>query len=249
MIGTEAVSRAAPDGNTLLVVANDFLIGAQLQKATYHPVTSFEPICQLVDAPVVLVVNSASPYRTLADLLDAARAKPGAVTLAAVGPASAYLIGYEVLKRAAKVDIAFVPYPGSAPAINALLGDHVMSAFAGYPVVAEQLKADKLRALAAATLKRIEPLPEVPTVAESGFKDFQVDNWFGVLAPAKTPKETVSQLAGWFTAAMQVPEVRAKLGVLGLYPVGTCGADFGALLRKSYDEYGRVIREANIKAE
>ena len=89
----------------------------------------------------------------------------------------------------------------------------------------------------------------MPTVAESGYKDFELENWFGVVAPAKTPKETVSQFAGWFTAAMQVPEVKAKLAIQGLYPVAICGADFGSLLRKQYDEYGRVIREANIKGE
>jgi len=105
------------------------------------------------------------------------------------------------------------------------------------------------RALAATTRMRIEPLPEVPTVAEFGYKDYEVDFWTGVLAPAKTPKETVSQLAGWFTAAMQAPEVKAKLAVQGLFPVGLCGVGFAALLRKQCDEFGRVIREANIKVE
>jgi tripartite-type tricarboxylate transporter receptor subunit TctC len=107
----------------------------------------------------------------------------------------------------------------------------------------------KLRALAATTRMRIEPLPEVPTVAEFGYKDYEVDFWTGVLAPARTPKETVSQLAGWFTAAMQAPEVKAKLAVQGLFPVGLCGVGFAALLRKQYHEFGRVIREANIKVE
>jgi tripartite-type tricarboxylate transporter receptor subunit TctC len=111
------------------------------------------------------------------------------------------------------------------------------------------LKVGTLRALATGSRTRIEPLPDLPTVAESGFKDFEVDAWFGLVAPAKTPKQTVSQLAGWFTAALQVPEVRAKLVGQGLYPVGTCGADFGALLRRQYEDYGRVLREANIKAE
>jgi tripartite-type tricarboxylate transporter receptor subunit TctC len=96
---------------------------------------------------------------------------------------------------------------------------------------------------------RIEPLPDVPTVAESGYQDYEAISWMGVLAPAKTPRETISQLATWFTAAMQVSEVRAKLVVQGLYPAVTCGADFAALLRKEYDEFRRAIREANIKAE
>jgi tripartite-type tricarboxylate transporter receptor subunit TctC len=96
---------------------------------------------------------------------------------------------------------------------------------------------------------RIELLPEVPTVAESGYKDYELNYWFGTLAPAKTPKETVSQLAGWFTAALQAPEFKAKLALLGLLPVGMCGADFAVLLRKEYDDFGRVIRAANITAE
>jgi len=154
-----------------------------------------------------------------------------------------------MLKRAAKVDITFVPYPGGAPAVNALLGEHVTSVFETYPTVKEQLNAGKLRPLATASRTRIEALREVPTVAESGYTDYKVDEWFGMLAPAKTPKETVSQLAGRFTAAMQAPEVKANLAVLGLYPVGMCGAEFAALLRNQYDDFGRIIREANIKAE
>jgi tripartite-type tricarboxylate transporter receptor subunit TctC len=118
-----------------------------------------------------------------------------------------------------------------------------------YSTVAEQLKAGKLRALATTSLTRIEAMPNVPTVAESGYKDFEVDIWYGLVAPAKTAKENVSQLAGWFTVAMQLPEVKARLEVQGLYPAPMRGADFGAFIRRQYDEYGRVIREANIKAE
>jgi tripartite-type tricarboxylate transporter receptor subunit TctC len=154
-----------------------------------------------------------------------------------------------MLRRAAKVDMTFVPYPGGAPAITALLGDHVTAVLTDYAGVAEQLKVGRLRALATASPTRVELLPDVPTVAESGYKDYEVDLWFGLVAPAKTPKDAVSRLAGWFTAALQVPEVKAKLFAQGLYPVGMCGADFGAYLRKQFDEYGRIIREANIKAE
>jgi tripartite-type tricarboxylate transporter receptor subunit TctC len=144
---------------------------------------------------------------------------------------------------------AVVPYPGNAPAVNALLGEHVTSVFADYAVLAEQLKAGKLRALATASRTRIEQLPDVPTVGESGYRDYEYDFTEMLFAPAKTPTETVFQLAGWFTAAMRVPEVRAKLVVQGFNPVGMCGADFATYLRKQYDEYGRVIRAANIKPE
>ena len=120
------------------------------------------------------------------------------------------------------------------------MGNHVTSYFGNYADVCERLKAGDLRALTVADL---------PTIAESGYQDYEVDVWFGLFAPAITPKETVSDLAGWFTAAMQVPDVRAKLAAIGLYPMEMCGADFGALIRKQYEEYGRVIREVNFKAQ
>src|SRR5262250_73015 len=118
-----------------------------------------------------------------------------------------------------------------------------------YSGVAAQLKAGKLRALASASRTRSESLPSVPTVAESGLKGFEADNWNGLFAPAKTPNETISELIGWFAAAMQIPEVKAKLVAQSLYPDCMCGADFAALLSKQYNEFGRVIREANIKAD
>ena len=249
IIGTESVARAATDGNTLLFTANPFVINPNWRKVNYHPVTSFESICLLVTSPPLIVVNSTSPYRTLAELLDAARAKPGTITLGSIGPGSNFHLGFEQLKIAAKVDMTFVPYPGNGPAVNALLGGHVTMMFASYGNVAEHLKAGRLRALAAGTQTRIEMLPDLPTVAESGFKDYEVKGWFGTFAPAKTPKDTVAQLAGWFTAAMQAPEVKAKLDVQGLFPAGICGADFTAYVRSQFEDYGRIIREAKIKAD
>jgi tripartite-type tricarboxylate transporter receptor subunit TctC len=249
VIAAEAVSRAAPDGDTLLLISTDTLIPPHLRKLNFDLLTGFEPICYLVSAPTVIVVNTASPYRTLGDLLRSARAKPGDLTMASFGPATAFEIAFAMLKRAANVNMTFLPYPGVAPAINALLGEHVTSVFGSYSTASEQLKSGKLRALATAARARIEPLPDVPTVAEFGFKDYELDYWLGMLAPATTPKERISQLAGWFTAALQAPEFRAKLAPLGLFPVGMCGVDFGALLRKQYADFGRVIREANIAAE
>jgi tripartite-type tricarboxylate transporter receptor subunit TctC len=248
VIGTEAASRAAPNGNTLLIVASAFVVAPHLRKLNYDPLTSFEPICSLVSSPAVFVVNNTSPYHSLADLLSAARISPGRLTMAATG-ATAPQIAIEMLKRDANVDVTFVPFPCSPPAVNALLGEHVTSALSDYAVVAEQIKAGRLRALATASSERIESLPNVPTVAESGYTGYAVDNWFGLFAPAKTPKDIVSQLAGSFTGALKVPALRAKLASQGLYPVGMCGADFGAVVHKNYAEYGRVIREANIKAE
>jgi len=249
VIGTEAVSRAVPDGNTLLIPNSDFIITPHLRKLNYNALTSFEPICYLVDLPLLVVVNGASPYRTLAEFLDAARARPGDLTLAANGPATAYHIAVDRLRRAAKVDITFVPYPGTAPAVTALLGDHVTSYLGSYAAVMEQLAGGKLRALATPSMTRIAPLPDVPTVNESGVPGYEAGNWIGVFAPAKTPRETISQLSDWFTAALNAPEVKAKLAIQGLLPAATCGADFAAFVRKEYEAYGDAVREANIKAE
>jgi len=248
-IGYDAAARAAPDGNTLVIAANSIVINPLLKRTTYDPLNSYEAICYLVTSPLLFVVNAASPYRTLGDLIGAARAKPGELTLASTGPATTQHIGFEQFKRAAKVDITYIPYPGGPPAVTALLGAHVTAVLVNYSDVVDHLKAGKLRALATATSARIGPLPEVPTVAESGYEGYGLDVWVGVLAPAKTPNDATSQLAHWFSAAMKTPEVESKLVTLGYYPVGLCGADFSAHIKKQSDEYGRVIRDSNIKAE
>jgi len=246
IIGTEAAARSAPDGSTLLINANPFVTNPHLGKPNYDPVTSFEPICHLASSPMVIVVNTTSPYRTFADVLAAARASPGSLTLASI---PTFRIAFETLKRTAGVDMTFVPYPGNAPAVTALLGDHVTSVLAVYPTVAEQIKAGKVRAIVTTSPTRIEALPDVPTVAESGYQGYAEEAWFGLVAPAKTPRETVTQISGWFTAAMATPETKAKLLSQGLYPVGVCGAEFAAFIRSQHEAYGQIIREANIKAQ
>ena len=140
LIGTEAVARAAPDGNTLLIVANSFVINPSLKKLNYDPFTSFAPICHLVSTPMIFAVNSDSPYRSLADLINAARAKPGELTMASVGPATSLHIASERFRRTANVNMTYVPFSGTALAVNALLGGHVTAVFAEYPIVVEQVK-------------------------------------------------------------------------------------------------------------
>jgi tripartite-type tricarboxylate transporter receptor subunit TctC len=205
-------------------------------------------VCGVASVPIFITVNSASPYHTLTDLLDAARVKPGELTMATF-VATAPHIGLEELKRMAKVDITFVPFPGSAPAVTALLGGHVTALYDNYATVAEHVNAGRLRVLATGSATRLEALPNVPTVAESGYKDYGIESWWGSFAPAKTPSGTVARLSGWLAAASQVPEVKNKLAPLGFYPMSICGSQFAALVRKTYDDFGREIREANIKAE
>jgi tripartite-type tricarboxylate transporter receptor subunit TctC len=249
IIAAEAVARAAPDGNTLLINNNGMIISSILRKVNYDPRASFEPICYLVTTPQIIVVNSASPYRTLAELVDAARAKPGELSIASVGPNTTQHIGLERFKRLAQADLTYVPYPGGATTVNALLGAHVTAAVLNWSEVGEHVTAGKVRALATMSLQRIEPLPDLPTVSELGYKGFETDVWFGLVAPAKTPKETVAQLIDWFSAALLAPDVKARLTAQALYPNPKCGTEFDAHLQRQSDLYTRLIRELNIKTE
>jgi tripartite-type tricarboxylate transporter receptor subunit TctC len=249
VVGTDAVARAAPDGTTLLLDSKESLINPHLRKVGYDPLTSFESICRLVVSPTVISVNSRSPYRTFADLVGAAHAKPGQLTLAGSGPASPFQIGFEVLKRAAMMDMTFVPYQGAAPAVSALLGEHVTSALTTYSSVSEQYQAALLRGLAALSPGRSKVMPDVPAAGEYGYTGVDVEIWYGLVAPRGTPQATLSRLRGLFTAALGAPQVTERLGVQGLYPQPACGAEFDALIRNQYDEYGRIIRGANIRAE
>jgi tripartite-type tricarboxylate transporter receptor subunit TctC len=249
VIGTEAASRAAPDGNTLLIVANSFIIHPNFKKLNYDPLTSFEPVCLLANSPQVIVVNSASPYRSLTEMVDAARAKPGALSNASVGPASTQQIGFEQFKMAAKINMTYVPFNGNAPALNSLLGGHVTAVMANYAEAVEHVNGGKLRALGTGGKTRIETWPNVPTIAEQGYPGYEVAVWYGLVTPAKTPKETVAQLSQWCGSAMQAPDLKPKWAQQGLTPVGSPAAEFAAHLKKESADYARVIKEAGIKAE
>lgn len=249
VIATEAVARAAADGSTLLQNANSFVINPSLRKLSYDPLTSFEPICNLVGTPMFVVVPSSSPYRTLGELFEAARANPGKLSLASLGPATAQHIAFEMLKRRAKVEMTFVPYPGNVPAISAMLGGHVPSAIANYPEIVGQVKSGALRALATTTQTRFASLPDVPTVAELGFGDYHAEVWIGLVAPAGTPQGKLAELMAWSKAAMQASDVKARLTGLGLVSKDSCGADFRAHMRAQLDDYARIIRDAKIRSE
>ena len=251
VIATEAVSRAAPDGNTVLLNANAFVIAPHLRKLTYDPLTSFAPLCQLVSSPQVIVVNGASPYRSLGQMLDAARAKPGAVTLASVGPASTQHIAFEMLKHLAGVDMVFVPFAGgNAPAVNALLGHHVDSALVNYSEVAEQLQDGKLRALATTSRTRLDALPDVAAVAELGFADFEADVWFGAVVPAKTPGSDRAGAPGLVYRRDGCACGQAQAGRRWAFiRSANVGRHSRRIYGGAYDEYGRVLREANLTTE
>jgi tripartite-type tricarboxylate transporter receptor subunit TctC len=250
IIGTEVVARAQADGYSLLLNSGTFIINPSLRpKLPYDTFNDFAPVTLLANSPQVLVVNSSSTAKSLSALLEEARAHPGQVSYASVGPGTTQQIIGEMLKREAKVDLLYVPYAGGAPTVNALLGNHVTAAIANYSEVAQHVSAGTLRALAVASPERIDPLPEVPTIAESGFKEIQETVWFGIVAPAGTPKDTIARIQTDLVTVLRLPAVRDKLIALGLYPVGSSPEEFGTFMHAVSVKFGKVIQAAGIKAE
>ena len=246
-IGTELVSRAAPDSETLGIISPSFVVLPYFRKLSYDPLKDFTPICELATFPPLLVVNSQSPYHSLADLIDAAHARPGVLTLGTIEVGSVTELVFEMLKQATKADITFVPFTGYTPAIQALVGNQITAALADYSSLQGELQSGKLRALATTASKRVSLLPNVPTVAEAGYKDVESDFYVGAAAPAKTPATKISKLIRWFTAALQAPQIKTKFAALGLFSGGQCGADFAAIIHKDYEKYGEIVREAHLK--
>ena len=245
-IGTDAASRAEPDGNTVLLVANSFPINTALKRGG-SSLANFEPVCNLAATPMPLVVQSSSPWKTVQELVAYAKANPGKFTFASGGPASSLHVAIEVLKLATKIDVNYVPYGGTAPAINALMGGHVQGVWADYPTVVSHLKGGTLRALVITSPKRQNALPGVPIMEETGITKYVADIFYGMVAPSKTPPDAIKQLSELMLAAMKTPEMEAKFAQSGLSPVGECGAKFGAFLKDITADYARIIKEAGIK--
>jgi len=246
-VGTELVAQAAPNGDTLAIVSPSLVVLPYFRKLNYDPLKDFTPICELATFPPLLVVNSQAPYRTLADLIDAAHAHPGTLTLGTIGPDSATYLAFEMLRQAAKADITFVPFAGYTPAIQAVLGNQISAAIADYSSLQGELKAGKLRALATTAPQRVSTLPDVPTVGQAGYPGVEAEFYGGVVAPAKTPAKKIASLTHWFAEALQAPQVKAKYAALGFFSGGQCGADFAAVLRKDYEKYGQTVREAHLQ--
>jgi tripartite-type tricarboxylate transporter receptor subunit TctC len=248
VIGTRDVVRARPDGNTLLITNNAVAIVPHIRKLDYDTLSSLEPICMIATTPMVMIVSSTSPYRTLRDLLDTARAKPGDLTFGAAPGAKSH-VDFAMILHPASIRMTLIPFNGTPSIVNAVLGGQVDAALVDYPAAAGLLQAGNLRAVAAGSRARVEWLPDVPTVSEAGLGDFALEVWYGLLAPAQVPQPIISQLAEWFSKAVKLPETRSRLAAQGMSPVDVCGAPFATHLRNQYDDYGRGIRDANIKAE
>jgi tripartite-type tricarboxylate transporter receptor subunit TctC len=247
IVGSDFAARAAPDGTTILLVENPFILSPILFPGHYDPISSFEPLCYVAATPAVLAVSSKSDIHTLSDFLKLATSKPGAVSYGGTGPASIIHIAGELLKRDAKVDITYVPYPGSPPAMNATLAGTITAVMANYSDLKGQIEAGALRPIAVPAKKRAEALPNVPTLAESGFNDLDAAVWFGFVAPAKTPKETLAQLSQSISDAVKSEGVADRLKSQGMFINLFCGAEFGKFLSDQKNSYTEFAREFDVK--
>jgi tripartite-type tricarboxylate transporter receptor subunit TctC len=247
IVGSDIAARATPDGTTVLLVENPFILSPILFPGHYDPVTSFEPLCYVAATPAVLAVSSKSDIHTLSDFLKLATSKPGTVSYGGTGPASIIHIAGELLKRDAKVDIIYVPYPGSPLAMNATLAGTITAVMANYSDLKGQIEAGALRPIAVPAKKRAEALPDVPTLAESGFNNLDAAVWFGFAAPAKTPKETLTQLSQFISDAVKSEGVADRLKSQGMFINLFCGAEFGTFLSDQKNAYTAFAREFDIK--
>jgi tripartite-type tricarboxylate transporter receptor subunit TctC len=247
IIGSGFVAKSPADGYTILQIANSFVINAKLHSnLPYDGLRAFEPIACMTNSPQVIAVNQASPYRTFKEWVDAAKAKPGTISYATVGPATTQHIAGEMLQRAAGIKLIYTPFTGGLPAVNAVLAGHVDSVLANLSEMNAYLDAGKMRALAVTTPQRLDVLKQVPTVGES-YPGYEASAWFGLAAPAGTPRDVVAKLAEAVKSALSDADINKKLIGVGLEPFYLNSAQFAAHIQQQFEKYSRVIDEAGIK--
>jgi tripartite-type tricarboxylate transporter receptor subunit TctC len=250
-IGANEVAKSAPDGYTLfLTTSGAVTITPNLRTDTpYDTLRDFAPITRVVNVNEVLVVRPALGVSSAKDLVAMAKAKPGTLTFASTGVGSPPHLSLELLQASAGVKFVHVPYRGAAPAITDLLGGQVAAMFADVPVLLPQIQSGKLKPLAVAATQRNPVLPDVPTLAEEGYANTVCDNWYGLLAPTKTPPAIIARLNRAMKAALADPDISARLLKVGAVPAATTPEEFGQFLRDEIARWGKVIRERGIKEE
>jgi tripartite-type tricarboxylate transporter receptor subunit TctC len=250
-IGTQLVARAAADGYTLVLSnAGSFTLNTVLYKDVgYDPLKDFEPVISVASVPNILVVPASSPYKTLAELVAAARANPGSLNYASTGIGASPYLGAELLKHMAKVDITEVTYKGAAPALIDVVSGQINMIFEAGATSMPYIRGGKLRPLGASSAKRIAAIPEVPTIAEQGYPGFDVIAWFGIWAPAGTPQEILRKLNTEIDAVLKLPDVVGRLTGMGVEITGGTREAFSAYHRSEFERWTTFLRNTGIKAQ
>jgi tripartite-type tricarboxylate transporter receptor subunit TctC len=250
-IGTEIAARAAPDGYTLTMgtTSTHVIAAGVYSKLRYDPLKDFAPLTLVASTPYLLVVNPGVKANTLKEFIALAKSQPGKLNYASAGTGTTTQLAMEMLKTAAGIDIVHVPYNGNGPANTATLGGQVQALFGSMPAVLAQAKAGRLRPLAVGTAKRSPSLPDVPTVAESGYPGFEASLWLGFFAPAGTPQPILKRLHSELVAIAQSPEMKEQFERNGAESATNTPAEFSKLVRTETEKYVKVIKAAGIKVE
>ncbi len=249
-IGTDFVAKAPPDGYTLLSAGpGSLIINPLLGSVPYDTARDFAPVSLMASAPNVLVVHPSLPARSVRELIELARARPRRLNYASGGPGSTPHLSGALFAVMAGIDIVHVPYKGTGPATADLLGGQVQMAFFGIPPLLPYIKSGKLRALAVTGARRSPELPEVPTVHEAALPGYEVSPWYGLLAPAGTPRAIVELLNAEVTKIVRSPQMKEKLASQGAEPAGGTPEDYAATIRADAATWARVVKEARLGGE
>ena len=250
-VGAGEVARMAPDGATLMMghIGTLAINPSIYPKLPYDPVKSFAPLALVARVPNVLVVNEKFPATDFKGFIAKAKAEPGRLNYASGGNGSAAHITFEYLKQQAGIFMPHIPYRGAAPAVSDVLGGQVEAIFTGSPALISHIRGGKLRPLAVSSPKRMPALPDVPTVAESGYPGFDADQWYGIVAPAGLPAPLVALYNSEINKALASPEVARALAIEGAEPTPTTPQAFAQLIASEIPRWGQVIKRGNVKAD
>jgi tripartite-type tricarboxylate transporter receptor subunit TctC len=249
VVASQALVQSPPDGYTLIMVASGHATNPFLYpKIPYDTFKDFTPISLLASSPNILLVRKDSPFKNLADVIAAAKAKPGSLSIAHAGTGTSTHLAVELLKSLAKIDLNAIPYKGGAPAINDLLGGQIPLSFNNGPESVGQLQAGAVRALAVTTAKRAAFLPDVPSMGET-VPGYDTEVWWGLLGPGGMPHEIVEKLSHDFVAALNTDAVKERLAKLGAEPIGSTPQAFDKKIHDDYDKWGPIIQASGIRAD
>jgi tripartite-type tricarboxylate transporter receptor subunit TctC len=247
-LGTDAVAKAAPDGYTIAITsASSLAISPTFEKIPYDVEKDLAPVTLVAQVPEMLVVASNVPAKNMEELVALAKAQPGKLNFASAGVGGLPHLAGELFKLTAKIDVVHVPYRGAAPAINDLLGQQVQMTFLDLPVLLPQIKAGNLRPIALGAKTRSPLAPDVPTTAEVGMPDVLAENWYGMVAPAATPKDVIEKLHRFTTQAMSDPNVKEKLADQGLTLVPQTPDQFRSYIAAETKKWAKVIKDSGVE--
>ena len=249
VIGIEQGIKSAPDGYTLVLIASSYTVNPSVYKLSFDPVADITPIVQMSQGPLLIVVNPSVPVKTVKELIDMAKKKPGDLNFASPGQGSVIHMATEYFDSMAKIKMNHIPYKGTGPALTDTIGGQTQVLFSSTATALPHVKGGKLKAIAVTTAKRIPALPEVPTVMESGLPGYEVVLWHGLIGPKGLPKEVVDKISGEVNKILKQTETAAQLENDGVAPAGGTPQQFAAQIQKEIGVWRKVAADAGVKAE